>query len=224
MSATPVIVIGAGGHAWVVADALLAQGRRVIALVGGEVTPGEQRVAGLPVLGGDDELMRLHPPGSVTLANGIGGAGTAASVARGSLRRRVQERLMACGYRFESVIHPAATVSPLASLDEGAQVMARAVIQPGAHLGEGCIVNTGAIVEHHGQVGRWAHVAPGAVLCGSVSVGDEAHVGAGAVVRQGVRIGTRVVVGAGAAVVADLDAGLAVGVPARRHPSDLDSM
>jgi sugar O-acyltransferase (sialic acid O-acetyltransferase NeuD family) len=220
----PVIVIGAGGHAWVVVDALLAQGRAVLGLVDGAGASTGTRVAGLPALGDDEQLLRLHPPGSVALANGIGGAGAPGAVAQGSLRRRVQERLAARGYRFDSVVHPAATVSPLAELGPGVQILARAVVQPGVQLAEGCIINTGAIVEHHGRIGRFAHVAPGAVLCGNVVLGDEAHVGACAVVRQGLRLGARTVVGAGAALVADLDAGLATGVPARHRPSELDAM
>lgn len=214
MSLPAVIVVGAGGHGVVVADALLAAGRQVLGFVDPDPAIRGTRPLGLPVLGGDDALGGLFDT-PVELANGVGGSGTLATIAGGTLRRRVQRRLEASGWKFTTVCHPRATVSVHAELQAGAQVFAGAVVQPAACIAGGAIVNTGAVVEHHCQVGAFAHVAPGAVLCGNVVVGEEAHVGAGAVVRQGVKLAARIVVAAGAAVVCDVAGGAVAGVPAR---------
>jgi len=210
----PIIVVGAGGHAAVVADALLAAGRTVLGFVDGDPAKSGTRVLGLPVLG-DDAALDVHRGHGVELANGIGGPGSAASVGQGTLRRRVQQRLSAAGWTFAAVRHPGAIVSPSAELGASTQVLAGAVVQPCAQVGDGAIVNTRAVVEHHAQVGAFAHIAPGAVLCGEVRVGEEAHVGAGAVVRQGIQLAARVVVAAGAAVARDVHSGVVAGVPAR---------
>lgn len=215
MSGEPsIVVVGAGGHGIVVADALLAAGRTVIGFVDADAALAGHMLLGLPVLG-DDRALAAHHRSGVELANGIGGPGTLASVQGGSLRRRVQERLEAEGWRFAAVVHPRALVSAHARIDDGAQVLAGAVVQALARVERGAIVNSGALVEHHARVGVFAHVAPGAVLCGEVVVGAECHVGAGAVVRQGLRLGDRVVAGLSAAVVRDVDAGAVAGVPAR---------
>ncbi len=217
MSQAPVIVVGAGGHAAVVADALLAAGRTVLGFVDGDPAKSGTRVLGLPVLG-DDAALDAHRGHGVELANGIGGPGSAASVGQGTLRRRVQQRLSAAGWTFAAVRHPGAIVSPSAELGPSTQVLAGAVVQPCAQVGDGAIVNTRAVVEHHAQVGAYAHIAPGAVLCGEVQVGEETHVGAGAVVRQGIHLAARVVVAAGAAVARDVHNGVVAGVPARALP------
>lgn len=217
MSNDPVIVVGAGGHAAVVADALLAAGRTVLGFVDDDPAKSGTHVLGLPVLGGDATL-DAHRGRGIELANGIGGAGTAAGVGQGTLRRRVQHRLSAAGWTFAAVRHPGAIVSPYAELGPSTQVLAGAVVQPCARVGDGAIVNTRAVVEHHAQVGAFAHIAPGAVLCGEVQVGEEAHVGAGAVVRQGIHLAARVVVAAGAAVTRDVHSGVVAGVPARALP------
>ncbi len=209
-SALPVIVVGAGGHAVVVADALLAAGRTVLGFVDAEASLAGATRLGLPVLGGDD-VLEAHGRDRVELANGIGGVGGRDA----GLRARVQARLEAAGWQFTGVRHPAAVVSAHAQVAAGAQLMAGSVVQAGARVGRGAIVNTRAVVEHDVQVGDFAHVAPGAVLCGNVTLGSGAHVGAGATVRQGVTLGGGVVVGIGAAVVADHAAGVLVGVPAR---------
>lgn len=205
------MVVGAGGHGIVVADALLAEGRTVLgfvdpALMGATVIPG------LDVVGSDDSL---DLQGGYDLVNGVGGTGAGAGR---ELRRRVQARLEALGFRFTGVRHPTAIVSRHAVVGEGVQLMAGSVVQAGAQIGAGVIVNTGAVIEHGCRIGAFTHCASGAILCGDVQIGDGAHIGAGAVIRQGVRLEAGVVVGAGAAVLdAGSGEGMLVGVPARRR-------
>jgi sugar O-acyltransferase (sialic acid O-acetyltransferase NeuD family) len=209
MSGVGVIIIGAGGHAAVVADALLAAGQQVIGFVDNDAARRGQSVCGRPVLG-DDTALASFDTTNVRLANGIGGT-------RGEgLRAAVQRRLEGAGWHFVTVRHPSAVASPFAQLGAGVQLMAHSVVQPGARIGAGCIVNSAAVVEHDVQLGPYVHVACNATLCGGVSVGAGSHVGAAAVVRQGVRLGDATVVGAGAVVVNNfLGGGTLVGVPAR---------
>lgn len=204
-----VIIVGAGGHAVVVADALLAAGQRVLGFVDNDASLCGRSLCGLPVLG-DDAWLADQDPAKVWLANGIGGS-------RGeSLRAVVQHRLQAAGWQFVAVRHPSATVSPFAQIGAGVHLMAHSVVQPGATVGVGCIVNSAAVVEHDVELGAFVHVACNATLCGGVHVGARSHVGAAAVVRQGVRLGEATVVGAGAVVVNDFSGGgTLVGVPAR---------
>ena len=211
MSGLPIIIIGSGGHAAVVADALLAAGRQVLGFTDSNTSRHGARLCGLLVLG-DDSALPHHPTAAVELVNGIGGAGKPGTT---GLRSRVQQALQAQGWRFASVQHPSAVVSPFAQLGIGAQLLATSVVQAGAVVGEGCIVNTAAVVEHDVRLGAFVHLACGAVLCGNVTVGAYSHIGAGAVVRQGVQLGEHTVVGAGAVVLNDFPgSGTLLGVPA----------
>jgi sugar O-acyltransferase (sialic acid O-acetyltransferase NeuD family) len=209
MTKTDVIIVGAGGHAAVLADALLLTGRRILGFVDSDASRWGQSLCGLSVIGGD-EVLASYDPATVHLANGIGGA-------KGEgLRARVQQRLEALGWQFTTVRHPSAAISPLAQLGPSVQLMAQSVVQPGAQLGAGCIVNSAAVVEHDTLVGDFVHVACNATLCGGVEVGAGSHIGAAAVVLQGVRLGQATVVGAGAVVLEDFEGGgTLVGVPAR---------
>jgi len=208
----PIIIVGAGGHAVVVADALLLTGARVLGFTDADPSRQGRMLCGLPVLG-DDRILDGHTPESVQLANGIGGVGSR----RGEpLRRDVQQRLAANGWTFVSVRHPSAVVSPFARVGDSAQLLAASVVQARADVGVGCIVNTAAVVEHDVELGSFVHVAPRALVCGGVSVGANCHLGAGAVVREGLRLGAYTVVGAGAVVIRDFGGGGAlIGVPAR---------
>lgn len=208
----PVIVIGSGGHAAVVADALLAAGAPVLGFTDADPARHGKLLCGLPVLG-TDEVLAAHAPAAVALANGIGGAGRPGTQ---GLRRTVQQRLEKKGFRFVTVRHPSAVVSQFARVATSAQLLATSVVQANADVGAGCIVNTGAIVEHDARLGDYVHVACGAVLCGHVHIGGGSHVGAGSTVKEGVALGADTVVGAGAVVLKSFPGGsILLGVPAR---------
>ena len=214
MSARPVVVVGAGGHGQVLADALQAAGESVLGYVE-RGAPSGTLVAGLPVLGDDDWL---SVDGGYDLVNGLGGAGQAEGRGR---RRALQQALQAAGFRFSGVRHPSALVSPGARIAPDAQLLARCVVQTGARIGAGVIINTGTIIEHGCRVGDFSHCATGAILCGDVAVGAHSHIGAGAVIRQGVALEDGVVVGAGAVVLgAEPGDGPLLGVPARRRRAE----
>jgi sugar O-acyltransferase (sialic acid O-acetyltransferase NeuD family) len=207
-AATAIVVIGSGGHAAVVADALLASGERVLGFTDADERRHGSLLCGLPVLG-DDAVLDTFTRAEVWLANGIGG--TRAEALRGSVQRGLEAR----GWQFASVRHPSAVVSRFARVATSVQLLAGCVVQPGAEIGEGCIVNTGAVIEHDVRLGEFVHVACGAVLCGNVQVGAHSHIGAASVVKQGVSLGAGTVVGVGAAVVKNSAGGATlVGVPA----------
>jgi sugar O-acyltransferase (sialic acid O-acetyltransferase NeuD family) len=192
----PIIVMGGGGHARVVIDALLRAGAAVAGVIDPDAGVGGRLPPGVPWLGGDDALAN-HPPARYWLANGVGGIGDAQ-------RRRLYEKLKRAGYSVARIVHPAATIAPSAALGEGCQIMAGAMIQPGVRIGVDAIVNTRASVDHDCVVGDHSHIAPGAILCGEVTIGDDAHIGAGAVIIQGVRVGRGCMVGAGATILHDV--------------------
>lgn len=196
------LVLGAGGHGRVVADAALAQGlwAQVRAT---DRDPAKEGTLLLPSL-------RVE-----ALADALA-AGTAVHVAIGSASSRAREAL-SVARPLATVIHPKASVSPHAVVGAGSFVAAQAVVAPGAVLGTSVIVNHGAIVDHDVHVGAFSHIAPQVALGGGVRVGERVLLGTGACVLPGVRIADDVVVGAGAVVREDIDGpGTWAGVPARR--------
>jgi UDP-perosamine 4-acetyltransferase len=201
--AETLLILGAGGHARVLIDALAAAGWPAPIGCLGE---GPDALLGIPRLGPDAALAGLRGrAGAVIVAVGDNAS-----------RARLGAFAESLGYALPAFAHPAATIAPSARLGPGAVVCARAVVGPEARLARLALVNTGAVVEHECEIGEAAHVAPGAVLGGAVRVGDGALVGLGAAVRPGLTIGARALVGLGAAVTQDVAAAAMVtGVPAR---------
>ena len=204
-----VVIIGGGGHAAVLVDALhLTAAVRLVGYVALE--EGILSTLDLQWLGGDAVRSALAARGIRRAALGIGGAKS------NRARAEVFEVWRDAGFEFVDVVHPRSTIASSVTHGTGLQVLAGAVINPGVTLGMNVIVNTNATVEHHCVIGDHVHIAPGATLCGDVTVGRGALVGAGAVAAPGVRIGCYAVTGAGSAVVRDVADGVTVmGHPAR---------
>ena len=203
--AGPLIVIGAGDHARVVAEVVRALGVTVAGFVA-PFPPGTS-ITGAPVIGGDADLPRLRGEGVTHAVLGIGDNRT---------RARLAEELLALGFILPAILHPAAYASPSCILGLGAVLLQLAAVGTEVHVGRFAIINAGAVVEHDGDIGQAAHVAPGCALAGRVRVGRRTLVGVGTAVRPGIVIGADAVVGAGSVVVRDVPDGETVaGCPAK---------
>lgn len=205
----PVIVIGGGGHARVVMDALRLRGVSMLGICDPALPRGSAGPFGVAVLG-DDEAVAAYAPAQVDLVNGVG------STQSTQARRQVFETFSGRGYRFAAVVHPAAIVAADVTLDEGAQIMAGAIIQSGTAVGRDVIVNTGARIDHDCRIGDHVHVAPGATLSGGVVVGAGTHVGVAAAVIQSVTLGRNCLIGAGTVVTRDVADDTRLVTPASR--------
>jgi UDP-perosamine 4-acetyltransferase len=205
-----VILLGAGGHARVVADALARLGFAVAGMVAPGIPPGS--VLDLALLGDDGDLGTLARAGFVRAALGIGD---------NERRRAASEAARAEGIQLLQVLHPGAILAADTQIEDGVVVLAGAVVNAGARLGRGAVVNSLGLVEHDAEVGAFAHVAPGARLLGAAALGASSLLGAGATVLPGIAVGSGATVGAGAVVTRDVAPGATVvGVPARplAHP------
>jgi UDP-N-acetylbacillosamine N-acetyltransferase len=207
-----IIIVGAGGHARVVADVIRLLGAYRIRGFLDSQNPERhgEGYEGSDIIGGEELLGSLRE-GGVTHA--------AVAIGDNEARLRVGEALQQQGYQVPALVHPAATVAAGVQIGAGSVVFAGAIINSATTIGRVAIINTAASVDHDCVIGDAVHIAPGAHLAGAVTVEQGALIGVGAAVRPGLRIGRNAIVGVGAAVVRDVAAGATViGVPAREMP------
>ena len=203
-----VLLYGAGGHAAVVADALLRANAATVLLA----TDDAPSKWGASLVG---DWLCLPP---VELAAALQQGFIHIAIGQNTLRRQLAERLglFEDRERWLTVVHPAATVSGFAQLEAGVFVAANAVVAARSQVGRGAILNHACVVDHDVRIDEFAHVAPGAVLGGGVHIGAGCLVGAGAVVLPGLRIAAGTTIGAGAVVTGFISqAGVWTGVPAK---------
>jgi UDP-perosamine 4-acetyltransferase len=179
-----VVLVGAGGHAKAVVEALLSNGDSVVAYV----DPRPCTWLSAEHFQRDDEFSDRD----VAAIIGVGG------VTPGQLSRRLElaEAWKRRGFSLPTVVHPSAIVSQSARIEEGAQILTGAIVQPDVSVGSVSIVNAGAILIHDSSVGAGTHVGPGAVVLGGGKVGECCMVGSGAVVLPAGSVPDRRVVAA----------------------------
>ena len=194
------IILGAGGHGRVCAEAAELAGFRDIAFL------DDKKVESLPVEGTLNDIDKFT--GDCCFFVAIGNNG---------FRRKLLKKIKELNGEIASIIHPFSSVSKSAEIGEGTVVMAGAVVQANAKIGSGVIINTCSSVDHDCIVGNYTHVAVGARLAGSVKVGESVFLGASCAISNNLSITDNCIVGAGTAVICNInDAGTYVGVPARR--------
>ena len=209
-----VLLLGGGGHAKCVIDAMHLDGKYAPYCVLDFKEKVGESVLGVKITGSDVDLPVYYKRGIKLCFVALGSTGDPAR------RIALWKLAVKAGFELPSIIHPSAFVSAHAVTGRGVYIGPGAIVNAGAVIGEGCIINSGAIVEHDCRIGAFAHIAPGAVLSGGVTVGDRTHLGTGCSVTHGVSLGADSIIGVGSAVVKDLPArSVCVGNPARKIKS-----
>lgn len=187
-------IIGTGGHAAVVIDAVHKQGVYEIAGLVDDFRNAGTIAHGYTVDYSINELADNAAKGVAEDMHFFIAVGD--NYSRKQIRQRLPDEL-----RFATIIHPSASISDNAAIGTGSLIMANAAINSGAIVTAFCIINTGAIVEHDSIVNPFASLAPSVTLGGRCVIGKDSAIGIGATVSNGVYIGQRSVIGAGSVVL-----------------------
>ncbi len=184
------VVIGYGGHAYVVIESYLNKGGIL-----GYYTDIIEKVKNpynLIYLGSESDSNFNGWQMPVNFILGIGD---------NRMREKVANLVLNEKKIIENVIDPNAIVSKSSSLGNGVFISKGVLVNAFSKIANYAILNTGCIIEHECEIGIAAHIAPGAVLAGKVKIGQRSFIGANSVIKQGVEIGDDVIIGAGAVVL-----------------------
>ena len=186
-----VVVIGAGGHAKVVADIIRKNGDIVLGFLDDHKGKNQKSFFGAEILGTISEY-----------ENYISDALFIIAIGNNSFRKHLSGS-MNC--KWYTAIHPSAIIGDGAVIGEGSFVSAGAVINADAVVGNHVIVNTRAVIEHDCVVGNYAHLSPGSIMCGGSSVGELTLIGAGSILTNGVKIDEEMRMEAGITITTSIE-------------------
>lgn len=201
-----VIIIGAGGHAKVIADIIEKSGDEIVGFLDDNKELGTTVINNYKIIGDLNNRFTM----AVTKKD------VEFIIAIGDNRKR-EEISHSPNLKFYTAIHPSAQIGLDVEIQEGTVVMANSCINSSAKIGKHCIINTGSIIEHDNIIEDCVHISPNAALGGTVKIGENTHVGIGSIVKNNITICQNCIIGAGAVVVKDiLEEGTYVGVPVNR--------
>lgn len=209
---TRIVILGAGGDAQVLAEAVRQAAATGVALeLVGFLDDGLAGTVaqGLRVFGSLDDWQKLER--EVKLVPAI-------QKVRDMPRRVARlEGLGVPRERWATVIHPSAVVASNAEIGLGVYIAACATVQPGCRVGDFATLRAGAALGHDAEVEPHGYVGPNATLCGRTVVGTGAHLGPNGVVLDFKTMGRFSVAGVASAVTRDVpEFTVVMGNPARR--------
>ena len=193
-----IVLLGCGGHAKSIVDAIETAGIYEIAGFIDNVCQDEFEYRGYRIIGCDEKLQEIYSSGIHYAFVCVGFLG------RGRVRNKLYEELKEIGYIIPSIVDPSAVLATDVNIGEGTFVGKRAVINSNALVGKMAIINTAAVIEHDCVIDDFCHIAISSVICGAVHVGENSFVGANATVIQGVNIGADAFIKACSVVVKDV--------------------
>lgn len=122
--------------------------------------------------------------------------------------------------RFETIVHPTASVSSTAKLGLGCVIFQHVTVTRDVAIGNHVLILPNTVISHGDTIGDYSIINAGACISGNVKIGRSCYLGAKSSVRQDVTIGEGSQVGMGSVVLQDIpENAVFVGSPAKflRH-------
>ena len=130
-------------------------------------------------------------------------------------RKEIIQGLEIAEERFAKVVHPAATVSPLASIGCNLLIMAGVVITSNAVIGSHVCILPNTVIHHDVLVGNLSLIGSNVTIAGNTVIEENCYIGSGSSIMNGLRVGRGALIGLGSNVIRDVAAGIrVVGNPA----------
>lgn len=209
-----IIILGTGGNCIDILDTLNdineARRERVYECVGflddNAETHGRE-ILGVRVLGALGSAPNYT---DCFFVNGIG------SVRTFFKKREIITRTQLPRERFETIVHPTASVSRTARLGNGVVIFQHVTLTYNVTIGDHVIVLPATVLSHDDVIGDYTTIAGGVCLSGNVRVGEACYIGSNASIKDGVTLGDACLIGMGSVVLRDVEAkSIVVGNPAR---------
>lgn len=188
--AKDVIIIGAGGHAKVIADIIEKSDDNLVGFLDDNPEAfGKVVYKDKTVLGTTQEIEKYQ---DLYFVIGIGS---------NHVRKNISYKY---NLKWYTAIHPNAIIANCVNIGQGSVVMAGAIINPYTTIGNHCIINTKSSLDHDNLIEDYVHISPGATLAGTVTIKELTWICAGATVINNITIERNNIIGAGAVVIRDI--------------------
>jgi sugar O-acyltransferase (sialic acid O-acetyltransferase NeuD family) len=106
--------------------------------------------------------------------------------------------------RFETIVHPTASVSRMATLSQGVVVLQQVTIANQARIGHHVIILPNSVISHDVVIGDYTCITGGVCISGRVTIGRACYLGTHSAIIGGVKLGNACLIGMGAVIRHDV--------------------
>ena len=118
--------------------------------------------------------------------------------------------------RFETIVHPTASVSELSVVGLGCVIFQNVTISSNVKLGNHVIILPNSVISHDVVIGDYTCVTGGVCISGAVTIGESCYLGTNSSIIGNITIGNYSLIGMGSTVIESTQPNsVVVGNPAR---------
>jgi sugar O-acyltransferase (sialic acid O-acetyltransferase NeuD family) len=208
-----IIVLGAGGSGMDILGIIYAINKEkkewdILGFLDDNLALHGKELDGFKVLGSIDEA--INYPDSYFISS-------IADPTNRIVRRKVWDRVKKYGFRFATLVHPAAIIYKNVCIGEGCVINANCVLgssvvlENNIHLGYSCNVAHETRIKSHCSFGTGVNFSSGII------VGEDCYIGAGVSATHDVKIDDNILIAVGSAIIDDLkhnSQNIWIGIPA----------
>lgn len=132
-------------------------------------------------------------------------------------RNKIIDSLNIPSERFLNVIHPKASVSPLASMGKNVLLMAGVVLTANCKIGDHVCILPNTVIHHDTTVHDYSLIGSNVVIAGNVRIGKNTYIGSGTSIINNISVGENALIGIGSNVIKSIKSNTkVVGNPAKQ--------
>ena len=218
MSTKNIIILGTGGNCIDILDTIndinTSYGSSIYTCSGfldDDYNKWGKKFYGIKVLG---PLYSAHTYHNCYFVNGIGSPNS--FLRKHELIKNTSIQIQ----RFETIVHPTASVSRLSNIGRGVVIFQHVTITSNVHIGNHVIILPNTIISHDDIIGDYTCISGGVSISGGVKIGMSCYIGTNSSIIGNITIGDQCLVGMGSVVLHDIsDNTIVAGNPAKvlRH-------
>lgn len=160
-----IVIIGAGGHGKVIADAILKESKNeLIGFIDDKINVGEIIYGNYKVIANssDNHIMTLANAFIVAIGN---------NEVREIIFNKFNVKLIPA-----TVVHPSSVLALDTNIGKGSVILAGVIINPGVEIGINTIINSKSLIDHDVQIGNHVHIGQAAIIGSGNKIKDGDHV------------------------------------------------
>lgn len=203
------VIIGAGTYGEVYLAYLQEAGIEIVGFLDDDPRYINQKVCGIPVLGGLDFLACLKDKYDVKAVY--------CPLGNNKLRVEILNRALGLGYEVPNFIHSTVDISPNVEIGKGVYILLGTHIMPYTKIKNFVMISMGVNVAHHSILHEGTFLSTGVNFGASIIAHKYAYIGISSTIMTGVHeLGENCLIGAGAVVIKDVPTkAVMAGIPAK---------